>query len=46
MHQQSHEHDQLSVTVDELEIENNRIQLIDDGKEHVVSVTIGEQVKS
>jgi len=45
MNQQSHEHDQLSVIVDELQLENNRIQLIDDGKEHNVEVMIGEKVK-
>jgi cellobiose phosphorylase len=45
MHQHSNEHDHVLINVDEFELEDNRIQLIDDGKEHVVEVKIGEKVK-
>lgn len=45
VHQKSTESDQLTISVDDLALENNRVQLIDDGKEHMVAVMIGETAK-
>jgi hypothetical protein len=41
MQQESNEGDHLSVIVDDLQVEENEIQLMDDGKEHKVEVKIG-----
>ncbi|HZV42938.1 MAG TPA: protein ndvB, partial [Saprospiraceae bacterium] len=45
IHQPSHENDQVSIIIDDTEIEDDIIQLQDDGFEHSVEVTIGAAVK-